>query len=226
MRIRRASIAVPWVSILLVVGCSSSNEAKSVGPADAGAQTDAPAPVVDSGVDAGHDAGPDGTKACALLDATISPTQPLVLQTPSNSHPRAEAPAPAGGTVLDGTYRLASVNSYFDASGATPGGKTRSTLELKAGLWESITTDYDATNMPATTNTGGGAYVVNGTEAGPAPGPPGGPTSPSCGSGQFFGGPSGGLSGIGFTATPTSVTFIRPNLPGTVVIVAVYTKDP
>jgi hypothetical protein len=223
----RVSVAVSWVSFAFVVAaCSSSSDDKAA-PVDAGnVPTDAGAPVVDAGVDSGVDAGPDGKQACDLLSAAIKPSQPQVTQTPSNSHPLAEAPAPAGGTILDGTYRLTAVNSYFEPSGATPGGRTRSTLELKGGLWESITTDYDAQNMPATTNSGGGAYIYSGTEASPAPGRPGGPSNPSCGSGQFFSGPSGGLSGIGFTATPTTLTFIRPNLPKTVIIVSVFTKDP
>jgi hypothetical protein len=168
--------------LTLVASACSSSSSGSTGPAsDAASSTDTSSPGDAGGsTDAGEEG--DGATVCNALPNTATPvTVTQVAQDP---------PAPQGGTVADGTYKMTSETIYTGAGGATgPMGTQTVTIQI-TGATIQVAKDFDPPTSTYTLATSGTGFTTTGAC------PPG----------------LGPLQGS-YTATPTSFTvLLGPNM--------------
>jgi hypothetical protein len=140
-----------WFLLACLTGCSSS-AAPSASPVtdassgDGSIATDS-APVADAAGDAAADTAPDATadstSACPVSSSeggadaacnAIAPAGPIVEQTCNDD--AAAAPAPAGGTVADGTYVLTGAAFYGSPCPPLPPAQYRATKIVCGGTFQ------------------------------------------------------------------------------------------
>jgi hypothetical protein len=173
---------VPLAAALWMAACSSDLKKPPVTTSDGDSGVILPPGAGGGGGDGGADAGDAGDAgACNtvaqignLVDKVSFPTQ---------------APAPAGGTIVDGTYRLTEFSIYDPAQ---PGGVTG--VQIKATMVISNGTIEDVTFGAGGEARSNGTYSVSGTQM---------TTTTTCPLGK-------GSRTFGFTAAGAQLQFIFP----------------